>query len=164
MFDIAQETNGRDEECADLRAIATPGAQAAIDDLMAALDLDAIIAPTNGPGVGHGSGQRRPRWRLLDVHRLVGAVRRRGLREVTVPAGFVGPLPVGVTFIGGRWSEPTLLGFAYDFEQATHARVPPRFIPTIGDDASASGQPRGRGKPQTIVPGRRGLWRMPPLR
>jgi amidase len=43
-------------------------------------------------------------------------------------------LPIGVTFIGGRWSEDELIGFAYDFEQATEVRVPPRFIRTIGDD------------------------------
>ena len=49
VFDLAQATGGRDADCAAQRAIATPGAQAAIDDLMAANDLDAIIAPTNGP-------------------------------------------------------------------------------------------------------------------
>jgi amidase len=43
-------------------------------------------------------------------------------------------LPIGVTFIGGRWSEDELIGFAYDFEQATEVRVPPKFIRTIGDD------------------------------
>ena len=56
-----------------------------------------------------------------------------GYADITVPADFVAGLPMGVTFIGGRWSEPKLLGFAYDFEQATRVRVPPRFIPTIGD-------------------------------
>jgi hypothetical protein len=55
-----------------------------------------------------------------------------------VAAGFVGPLPVGVTFLGGRWSEGKLLAYAFDFEQATHARVPPQLIPSIGDAASAS--------------------------
>ena len=49
VFDLAQETNGRDADCAAQRAIATPGARAAIDGLMAAEDLDAIIAPTNSP-------------------------------------------------------------------------------------------------------------------
>jgi amidase len=43
-------------------------------------------------------------------------------------------LPVGITFIGGRWDEPKLLGFAYDFEQATEVRERPQFIPTIGDE------------------------------
>jgi hypothetical protein len=43
-------------------------------------------------------------------------------------------LPIGVTFIGGRWSEPKLLGLAFDFEQATDVRVPPTFVRSIGDD------------------------------
>ena len=41
---------------------------------------------------------------------------------------------MGVTFIGGRWSEPELIGLAFDYEQATQVRVPPQLIPTIGDD------------------------------
>jgi hypothetical protein len=86
-----------------------------------------------------------------------------------VPAGYVGPLPLGITFIGGRWDEPTLIGLAYAFEQATQVRVPPDFIPTIGDDASAARQPSSHAKQKpekqkTAVPGRRGTWRMPPLR
>ena len=50
-----------------------------------------------------------------------------------MPAGYDAGLPLGITFIGGRWAEPKLLGLAYDFEQAAHVRVPPQFIPTIGD-------------------------------
>jgi amidase len=40
-------------------------------------------------------------------------------------------LPIGVSFIGGQWDEPTLIGLAYSFEQATQVRVPPSFIPTL---------------------------------
>ena len=92
-----------------------------------------------------------------------------GYADITVPAGYVGPLPLGITFIGGRWDEPTLIGLAYAFEQATQVRVPPDFIPTIGDDASASRQPASHAKQKqekqkAAVPGRRGTWRMPPLR
>jgi hypothetical protein len=57
-----------------------------------------------------------------------------GYADITVPAGYVAGLPMGITFIGGRWDEPELLGLAYDFEQATKVRVPPQFIPTIGGD------------------------------
>ena len=58
-----------------------------------------------------------------------------GYADITVPAGYIEGLPIGITFIGGRWAEPELLGLAYDFEQATEVRVPPQFIPTIGDDS-----------------------------
>jgi hypothetical protein len=59
-----------------------------------------------------------------------------------VPAGFVGHLPVGVSFIGGRWDEPNLIGLAYAFEQATHVRVPPAFLATTSSAAAASGAAR----------------------
>ena len=51
-----------------------------------------------------------------------------GYPDITVPAGHVGPFPIGITFIGGRWDEPTLISLAYSFEQATHVRVPPQFL------------------------------------
>jgi amidase len=163
IFDIAQQTGGRDADCAAQRAIATPGARAAVDALMAAHNLDAIIAPTNGPAWltdpvnGDLSG---------DFSTFIGSsgpAAVAGYANVTVPAGFVGPLPVGVSFIGGRWDEPTLIGLAYAFEQATRVRVPPQFLPTIGE-ASTLRQPRARVKQPSIVSGRRGIWRMPPLR
>lgn len=40
---------------------------------------------------------------------------------------------MGITFIGGAWDEAKLIGFAYDFEQATKVRRPPQYVPTIGD-------------------------------
>ena len=75
-------------------------------------------------------------------------------------------LPIGITFIGGAWDEPELIGLAYDFEQATQVRVPPTFIPTIGDDplgGSAARQPATK-EPKSVAPSRNGTWRMPPLR
>jgi len=162
IFDLAQETNGRDADCAAQRAIATPGAQAAINDLMAAHDLDAIVAPTNGPAwvtdpVNGDLGG--------DFSTFVGSSGPpavAGYANVTVPAGFVGPLPVGLSFIGGRWDEPKLIGLAYAFEQATHVRVPPKFIPSIGDDERVTRQK----SPNEMngAPDRTGIWRMPPLR
>lgn len=53
-----------------------------------------------------------------------------GYPHITVPAGFVFGLPVGISFFAGAWQEPTLIKFAYAFEQATQFRRQPRYLPT----------------------------------
>jgi amidase len=136
VFELAEATNGRDEECAEIRAGVTPPVQAVIDELMAENDLDAIVALTNGPAWPTNDN---PTEGDLDGHfeYFVGsssAAAVSGYADITVPAGYIEELPIGVTFIGGRWSEPELIGLAFDFEQATDVRVPPSFIRTIGDD------------------------------
>jgi amidase len=53
-----------------------------------------------------------------------------GYPNINVPAGYVFGLPVGISFFGRAYSEPTLIKIAYAFEQTTHHRRPPRFQPT----------------------------------
>jgi amidase len=135
IFEFAEGTNGRDAACAALRQATTPPLQAAINQLMAANHLDAIIALTNGPAWPTNddptAGDLNGHFEYFVGSSTAAAV--SGYADITVPAGFDAGLPLGITFIGGRWAEPKLIGLAYDYEQATHVRVPPQFIPTIGD-------------------------------
>jgi amidase len=135
IFELAEATNGRDADCAALREATTPPVQAAINQLMDTNHLDAIIALTNGPAWptndDPNAGDLNGHFEFFVGSSTAAAV--SGYPDITVSAGHDAGLPIGITFIGGRWSEPKLLGLAYDYEQATHVRVPPQFIPTIGD-------------------------------
>jgi len=161
IFDLAQETGGRaDPDCSTARAAATPVVQAAIDDVMAANNLDAIIAPTNNPAwvTDPVNGDSFDGFVSSSTAAAVS-----GYASVTVPEGFIGALPVGLSFIGGRWSEPRLIGLAYAFEQATHVRVPPQFLASTSAAAATHG-PATHGERRATVPARNGRWLMPALR
>jgi len=96
-----------------------------IDGVMDKFHLDALVAPTGGPA-----------WLtdLVDGDHDVGGSSSpaavAGYPDITVPAGFIFGLPVGVSFFGRAWSEPALLRIAYAFEQATKARKAPQFLPS----------------------------------
>ena len=135
VWDAAEATNGRDAACTALRTATTPPVQASIDGLMAANHLDAIVALTNNPAWptddNPNEGDLAGHFEYFISSSSAGAV--AGYPDITVPAAHDQGLPMGITFIGGRWDEPKLIGLAYSYEQATHVRVPPQFIPTIGD-------------------------------
>ncbi len=105
-----------------LRLAATEG----IDAALAAHKLDAIIAPSNHPAwlTDWVNGDRNSGGSAA-----MTAV--AGYPNVTVPAGFVHGLPVGISFMGGAYQEPTLIRLAYAFEQITCFRQPPRYLPTL---------------------------------
>lgn len=92
-----------------------------IDSALGEHDLDALIAPSNGPAwmTDHVNG---------DIGFSVGSstfAAVSGYANITVPAGFISGLPIGMSFIGTAFSEKTLIEIAYAFEQAGMARRPP---------------------------------------
>lgn len=97
-----------------------------IDKVMATHELNAIIAPTGSPA-----------WPtdLINGDHFTGGssspAARAGYPNITVPAGMVHGLPVGISFFGRAWSEPVLLKLAYAYEQASGHRQPPKFLPTL---------------------------------
>ena len=105
-----------------------------MDAIFAKHQLDALAAPT-----GH------PAWPtdLVNGDHFLGASSTpaavSGYPSISVPAGYLFGLPVGLSLIGKPWAEGTLIKMAYAYEQATKHRKSPGFLPSA-DLSSAGGQ------------------------
>lgn len=126
---VAAQAKGALDDPAYLAALANGHRYAreeGIDQVLHEHRLDALVAPTGGPA-----------WLtdLVNGDHYTGSFSSpaavAGYPHVTVPMGFVHGLPVGLSFVGTAWSEPTLVRLAYAYEQATTHRAPPRFARTV---------------------------------
>lgn len=111
-----------------------------IDQVLTRFRLDALVAPTGNPA-----------WPidLVNGDHFTGSVTTpaavAGYPHVTVPAGYVRGLPVGLSFFAGAWMEPQLIGMAFAFEQATRHRRAPAYLPTADPGPGADGTVGGGG-------------------
>jgi amidase len=130
IFLAAEQTSGLDDEVylkarEEARRL---GRQEGIDAAIERYRLDAIVAPTGSPA-----------WTtdLVNGDLFLGAssglAAVAGYPLISVPAGWAFGLPIGMTFMGSAYSEPTLIKLAYAFEQVSKFRRPPQFIPSIGN-------------------------------
>ncbi len=135
LFEEAEKTKGLTDPdylkaVADAHRLAGPEG---IDKLLADNKVAVLVAPTLGPA-----------WLIdpvLGDHFAGGGAGSppavAGYPHLTVPMGLAGGLPVGLSFIGAAWSDGALLRYGFAYEQASHARQPPRYLATTDYGAKA---------------------------
>ncbi len=124
LFEQAQATTGdlNDPAYREFREKATSLSREAIDSVMAANRLDAVLAPTNNAAWPTSLTKGDD---FTDFVASSSPSAMSGYPAITVPGGYArNVLPLGATFFGGRLSEPTLIALGYAFEQAGHVRKP----------------------------------------
>jgi amidase len=128
VFELAEATSGdlADERYRAARTLAGDLARRALDAPIEAHGLDAVVALTANPAwpIDPVLGDR-------DVFHTSPPAAVAGYPAISVPAGMVRGLPVGLTFMGAARTEPRLLALAYAFEQASGARRAPAYRQTI---------------------------------
>jgi amidase len=98
-----------------------------IDQVMNKNQLEAVVCPANAPTwpIDLINGDCFSNYINSSAMPAVA-----GYPNITVPAGFIKELPIGISIFGRAWSEPALFKFAYSYEQASKARRAPKFLPT----------------------------------
>ena len=124
FLEAQAKSNLRDPAYVAALSTAKTGSQGIIDGALRANQLDAIVAPSNGPGwlIDLENGDN---GNSVNYVSSAGLAAISGYPAITVPAGYLNGLPVGLTFMGSAFSEPVLIGIAYDYEQKTLARRAP---------------------------------------
>jgi amidase len=130
LFERAQTTQGvNDPAYRTSYARAQRTAARMLDTLLQSNRVDALVAPTLGPA-----------WTtdVINGDHFIGGGSSSlpavsGYPHVTVPMGLVGGLPVGLSFLGERWSEAKLLSFAYAYESRANARMAPTYARSVDD-------------------------------
>jgi amidase len=128
LFEKAEATKGLDtpQYLRALEICSRSTRSAGIDRLLTTRKLEALIAPSYGPA-----------WRsdVVDGDNGSGVIATlaavAGYPHLTVPMGYISGLPVGISFVGGAWSEAKLLALGAAYESGAHARRPPGYIASI---------------------------------
>ena len=125
----ASECGSLDDEAyrtARAESLRIAGAEG-VEALLAEHELDAIVAPTNGPSwlIDHVNGDYYTGGAMSTGPAIAG------LPHITVPMGYAHDLPLGVSFVAGRGEDARLLGIAYAYEQANPVRRAPRYRETV---------------------------------
>ena len=102
--------------------------QMGIDKMLTDAKVTILALPTRSPAwlstLGQGDAYTGPS--------ASGLPAQAGYPHLTVPMGLVGDLPVGISFIGSAWTDDFLLQVGDAYERAAAARVPPQYLPTVG--------------------------------